>query len=187
MYSWTADFFFDLPKSYWANCTLYSAINQNANPISYNMLRCSGNNGVIEQYLWMNNPRYIYRRHEQQFHWGLPKSNLHVIEHSEPVDPWLPLVELDEHLHCVPSQSMAIPYVPSNYSRSWKCWGMHAQWQWVHPGIYHCGIEPDLRAINLNYGELQYLAALPKRYQFNNTSATRRWTTNNQRQLSQPH
>ena len=90
--------FLVLPESYWANCTLYFAINRNTHPIFYNMLRCNGNNSVIGQYLRINNLRYIYRRHEQQFNWVLPKSNLHVIEYSEPVYPWLPLVELDKHL-----------------------------------------------------------------------------------------
>ena len=90
--------FLVLPESYWANCTLYFAINRNTHPIFYNMLQCNGNNSVIGQYLRINNLRYIYRRHEQQINWVLPKSNLHVIEYSEPVYPWLPLVELDKHL-----------------------------------------------------------------------------------------
>ena len=80
--------------------------------------------------------------------------NLHVVGYSEPVNSLLPLEELDKHLHSLPEQPNAIPYVTSYYSRYWGFCISHAQRQSLRPGLYQCVIDSDLRAGCLNYGEV---------------------------------
>ena len=82
------------------------------------------------------------------------KSNLHVVNYSEPVDMEIELEELLEHIHTLPDQPNAIPYVTSYYKRRWGFCISEELKKTLQPGIYKVYINSSLYKGNLTYGEL---------------------------------
>ena len=81
-------------------------------------------------------------------------NNLHVVGYSVPVDEWLDLPHLQAHLHSLPDQPNAIPYVTSYYSRRWGFCMTHEQRQSLQPGRYRAVVQSELKPGVLNYGEV---------------------------------
>jgi aminopeptidase-like protein len=81
-------------------------------------------------------------------------NNLHVVGYSIPVDEWLDLEELQSHLHSLPDQPHAIPYVTTYYSPRWGFCMTEAQRRLLKQGRYHAVIRSELNPGVLNYGEL---------------------------------
>lgn len=82
------------------------------------------------------------------------KSNLHVVGYSEPVNTTVSLRELQKHLHSLPDQPNAIPYVTSCYARTWGFCLSHKDRRSLKRGRYHVVIDSDLKKGSLTYGEV---------------------------------
>ena len=81
-------------------------------------------------------------------------NNLHLIGYSTSFDGNMKLEELKEHLHTLPEQPEAIPYITSYYKERWGFCLSQNQYNQLEDGDYQVKIEAKHFDGVLNYGEL---------------------------------
>lgn len=80
--------------------------------------------------------------------------NLYVMGYSEPVDRWVDLEELKQHIYVQKGQPDAVPYVTSYYVPRYGFCMSERQRDSLPSGQYHMVIDSKLFDGNLTYGEL---------------------------------
>lgn len=81
-------------------------------------------------------------------------NNLHVVGYSVPVDQWMSLSQLQEHLYSLKDQPNAIPYITSYYKERWGFCISHEERVKLKEGQYHVFIDSELKDGSLTYGEI---------------------------------
>jgi aminopeptidase-like protein len=81
-------------------------------------------------------------------------NNLHLVGYSCPINIRLNLSDLQEHLHSLPNQPNAIPYITSYYKERWGFCLTHEERQILEDGEYEVFIDSQHFDGSLTYGEL---------------------------------
>lgn len=81
-------------------------------------------------------------------------NNLHVLGYSVPVNEYMSLEELSEHLYSLKDQPKLIPYATSYYKERWGFCMSQEMRDNLPEGTYHAVIDSELSDGNLTYGEL---------------------------------
>lgn len=82
------------------------------------------------------------------------ENNLHVVGYSTPIDEEIQLEKLQNHLHSLPNQPNAIPYITSYYGKNWGFCLSEEQRRNLKEGTYKVKIDADHKQGSLSYGEL---------------------------------
>ena len=92
----------------------------------------------------------------------LKNNNLHLVGYSIPQNRSLSLKNLNKHLHSLPVQPNAIPYVTSYYKKTWGFCLKHNQRKKLKNQIYNVFIDSKFKKGFLRYGEI-YIKGLSKK------------------------
>lgn len=81
-------------------------------------------------------------------------TNLHLLGYSIPIDEWMELDELKEHIYTLPEQPDLIPYCTSYYKERWGFCMSENMKSSLKAGKYHAYVDSELAPGSLTYGEL---------------------------------
>ena len=98
------------------------------------------------------------------------KHSLHVVNYSIPVNKKVSLEELKKHLHTLPEQPNAIPYVTSYYKRTWGFSLAYNEYK-TQKGLYKVYINQKLNQ-EPSLSDTQYLEKIKKYYIFISMSSS---------------
>lgn len=84
----------------------------------------------------------------------MKENNLHVLGYSAPVDEWMTLSELKEHIFTLKDQPDLIPYNTSYYEERWGFCMSDDMLKSLPEGRYHAYVDSTLAPGSLTYGEL---------------------------------
>lgn len=84
----------------------------------------------------------------------MEKNNLHIVGYSTPVDQWVDLEQLKEHIYTQPDQPDVIPYVTSYYEKRYGFCMSENQKNSLSEGKYHMFIDSELFDGSMTYAEL---------------------------------
>ena len=82
------------------------------------------------------------------------ENNLHLVGYSTPFNGYVSFEELKNHLHTLPKQPKAIPYITSYYKPRWGFSISTEEYMKLGDGMYEVIIDTELFDGYLNYGEL---------------------------------
>ncbi|MDA9786679.1 DUF4910 domain-containing protein [Pontimonas sp.] len=82
------------------------------------------------------------------------ENNLHVVGYSAAIDTELELEDLLPHIHSLPDQPTAIPYVTSYYKRTWGFCASEDLKKSLGPGKYRVFIDSEHFNGTMSYGEV---------------------------------
>lgn len=82
------------------------------------------------------------------------ENNLHVVGYSTPINEIISREQLDLHLHTLPDQPKAIPYVTSYYAKDWGFCISEEQKNQLSNGNFQVLINSSLQPGIMNFGEL---------------------------------
>ncbi|MBP9996404.1 MAG: DUF4910 domain-containing protein [Lachnospiraceae bacterium] len=102
---------------------------------------------------WVINEAYIEDENGNHII-DFKENNLHVMGYSTPVDEWVELDELLEHIETLEEQPDLIPYVTSYYRERYAFCMSENMKRSLKPGKYHMYIDSELIDGNLTYGEI---------------------------------
>lgn len=89
-------------------------------------------------------------------------NNLHLVGYSTPQNKIISLKKLQNHLHSLPNQPNAIPYVTSYYNKNWGFCLKHKDRQNIKDNFYKVVIDSKFKRGHLRYGEIFFKGSSKK-------------------------
>lgn len=83
-------------------------------------------------------------------------NNLHILNYSTPIDVEIDLEDLKKHLHTLPKQPKAIPYLTSYYEERWGFCLSYEDYLKLKPGKYRAVIKSTLNEGSMTLGDIFY-------------------------------